>query len=334
MIPTLDLFCGGGGSSWGAAAAGARIVGAIDTWGIATETFADNFPTAVVRNATLRRRSGRRLLAKVREVELLLASPECTNHTCARGTLDFDEASRETALYVLNYSRAFQPRWVVIENVIQMRAWSRYQELLEALRRDYKVRTQVLDASDFGVPQTRRRLFILCDREREPPELSAHRSACRPSARGILDPSGTWEAKPLYRKGRASETLARAKRAMDELGEGVPFLIVYYSMDGGGGWQSLDRPLRTLTTLDRFGLVEWQQGEPTLRMLQVPELQRAMGFDKTYKMLRGSRRDRIKLLGNGVCPPVMRRIVSALAGIPTVSKPRCPPDVVHASLAA
>jgi DNA (cytosine-5)-methyltransferase 1 len=62
-------------------------------------------------------------------------------------------------------------------------------------------------------------------------------------------------AKP---EGRATETLARAKRAMDELGEGVPFLIVYYSTDGGGGWQTLDRPLRTLTTLDRFGLVEWQ----------------------------------------------------------------------------
>ena len=314
MIPTLDLFCGGGGSSWGATGAGARIVGAIDAWDIATETFADNFPTAVVRNATLRRRSGRRLLAKVPKVELLLASPECTNHTCARGTLDFDESSRETALYVLNYSRAFQPRWVVIENVIQMRAWSRYEELLEALRRDYKVRAQVLDASHFGVPQTRRRLFILCDRKREPPDLSAHRSATQPSVHDILDPSGTWEAKPLYREGRASETLARARRAIDELGKGVPFLIVYYSMDGGGGWQTLDRPLRTLTTLDRFGLVAWHQGEPTLRMLQVPELQRAMGFGENYRMLRGSRRDRIKLLGNGVCPPVMKHIVHELTG--------------------
>ena len=222
--------------------------------------------------------------------------------------------SRETALYVLNYARAFQPRWIVIENVIQMRTWSRYQGLLKALRRDYKVRAQLLDAANFGVPQTRRRLFILCDRKSEPPDLSVHRSSYRPTAGDVLDPPGSWEARPLYRKGRASETLARAKRAMDELGEGIPFLIVYYSMDGGGGWQSLERPLRTLTTLDRFGLVEWQQGEPTLRMLQVPELQRAMGFSKDYQMIRGSRRDRIKLLGNGVCPPVMQHIVAELTG--------------------
>ena len=50
-------------------------------------------------------------------------------------------------------------------------------------------------------------------------------------------------------------------------------------------------------------------------MLQVPELQRAMGFTKDYKLNQGSRRDRIKLLGNGVCPPVMEKIVAALTGI-------------------
>lgn len=91
----------------------------------------------------------------------------------------------------------------------------------------------------------------------------------------------------------------------------MPFLIVYYGSDGAGGWQALDRPLRTLTTLDRFGLVEWEGSEPTLRMLQVPELTKAMGFGSSYKLLHGARRDRIKILGNGVCPPVMQSIVTA-----------------------
>jgi DNA (cytosine-5)-methyltransferase 1 len=40
----------------------------------------------------------------------------------------------------------------------------------------------------------------------------------------------------------------------------------------------LERPLRTLTTLDRFGLVTWEGSEPMLRMLQVNELKSAMGF--------------------------------------------------------
>lgn len=99
---------------------------------------------------------------------------------------------------------------------------------------------------------------------------------------------------------------------MKELGKGEPFLIVYYGSDGAGGWQPLDRPLRTLTTLDRFGLVTWECHNPMLRMLQVPELKRAMGFDNDYSLPHGSRRDKIKILGNGVCPPVMEAIIRSL----------------------
>jgi DNA (cytosine-5)-methyltransferase 1 len=73
------------------------------------------------------------------------------------------------------------------------------------------------------------------------------------------------------------------------LGNGVPFLIVYYGSDYTG-WQPLTRPLRTITTLDRFGLVTWLGREPMLRMLQVPELMRGMGIDDGYHLPYGSRR--------------------------------------------
>jgi len=92
--------------------------------------------------------------------------------------------------------------------------------------------------------------------------------------------------------------------------------MVYYGSDGAGGCQSLDRPPRTLTTLDRFGLVQWDDdGTPTLRMLQVPELKRAMGV-QGFHMLQGTRRDKVKLLGNGVCAPVMEGIIRSLAAEP------------------
>lgn len=45
-----------------------------------------------------------------------------------------------------------------------------------------------------------------------------------------------------------------------------------------------------------------------LRMLQVPELKRAMGFPESFTLL-GQRRDQIRLLGNGVSPPVVKAIV-------------------------
>jgi DNA (cytosine-5)-methyltransferase 1 len=243
-------------------------------------------------------------------VDLVLASPECTSHTCARGNRARLEESRETALHVLNFVRAFRPRWVVIENVIHMRAWARYEEFISALREHFNIREFVLDAALFGVPQSRKRLFIVGDRDCDVPDVAG--TGPGEAAFSVIDQKNGWRMSPLFSPGRAEPTLARAMRAVGALGEGVPFLIVYYGTDGAGGWQPLDRPLRTLTTLDRFALVEWESGAPVMRMLQVPELKRAMGFGDEYRLLHGTRRDRIKLLGNAVCPPVVQAIVERL----------------------
>jgi DNA (cytosine-5)-methyltransferase 1 len=195
-----------------------------------------------------------------------------------------------------------------------MRLWLGYASLLSELKQSYRVQIQILDAANFGVPQQRRRLFVICDREADPPDLSGQIIKPPPTVSDIIDLSGSWPAKHLFNGKRAKATLQRARRAIKTLGEGVPFLIVYYGSDGAGGWQRLDRPLRTVTTLDRFGLVEWTPNEPTLRMLQVSELKRAMGFDNAFAMRHGVRREKIKLLGNAVSPPVITGILQRMCG--------------------
>lgn len=313
-LRTVDLFCGGGGSSWGAKAAGAEIVCGVDAWDLAARTFESNFRKATAIHATLTENCGPETIGKVGRIDLILASPECTNHTCAKGSKPRDEGSKRTARYLLNFASRLKPRFMVLENVVQMRSWHGYNPLIDELRElGYFVTPQVLDAADFGVPQTRRRLFLLCDRNRQP-EVVVPRRMKQVPARKILDPEGTWKVTPLDNGRRAAATLARAQRAIDALGRGESFLIVYYGSDGSGGWQPLDRPLRTMTTLDRFGLVTWHGRKPMMRMLQVPELQRAMGFDERFELRHGNRRDQIRLLGNGVCPPVMEAIVSSLTG--------------------
>lgn len=311
---TLDLFCGGGGSGWGALAAGAEIVCGVDGWETAARTYQANFPGARAIHATLDEESTPTALGEeLGNIDLILASPECTNHTCAKGSAPRDETSKRTARYILSFARELSPRWMVLENVIQMRSWDGYDLLISELEHiGYHVRSQVLDSADFGVAQTRRRLFLLCDRNHMPDEVVNPKSAFVP-ARTVLDPAGTWNSRSLYTPKRAVDTLARAERAIAALGRREPFLIVYYGSDGSGGWQPLDRPLRTLTTLDRFGLVTWDDDTPLLRMLQVPELQRAMGFDSSFALNHGSRRDKVRLLGNGVCPPVMEAVVRTLA---------------------
>ncbi len=293
--------------------AGAEIVDGVDAWDRAVETFAANFGNSAARLEELHDRSKPPRLLRAAGIELLLASPECTNHSCAKGAKPRDEESRRSARYVLGYARALAPRWLVIENVVQMRSWDGFNEFCAALgAMGYALRTQVLDAADFGVPQTRRRLFLLGDREAEPSAITPTRLRAPRPASSVVRLDGPWPSRPLYSDKRAAATIARAERAIDELGKGEPFLIVYYGSDGAGGWQSLDRPLRTMTTLDRFGLVTWSGRTPMLRMLQVDELKRAMGFPGWFKLPAGSRREKIMLLGNAVCPPLMQAVVNSL----------------------
>jgi DNA (cytosine-5)-methyltransferase 1 len=309
----LDIFCGGGGSSAGARAAGIELVGAIDMCPVATNTYRDNFPKAHVETGRLEDIKPSDVRKHVGSIDILLASPECTNHTPAKGSAPRCEASRATAMHAVEYAREFKPRWLVLENVVNMRPWSRFNELkMELKSLGYNLAEQVLDASDFGVPQSRKRLFLVGDRKQSPGLVTHRRPGPRKSAKAILDKPGTWDTTLLRREGRALDTLARAERAMSELGKESAFLVVYYGTDGSGGWQRLTRPLRTITTVDRFALVEPHPEGHRMRMLQVPELRRAMGFDTNYKLEVGTRRDQVRMLGNGVCPPVMTEVVQAL----------------------
>ena len=313
MIRTLDIFCGGGGSSYGARSAGAEIVCGIDQCNTAIATYADNFPPAHAVMSRLEDLIPKDLHKRIGDIDLLLASPECTNHTCAKGAVPRSEPSRATAMHTLRYAKEFKPRWLVMENVVHMMPWSRYGELKESLGDlGYNVREFILNASDFRYTQNRKRLFIVCDRHDEVKEITHPALRKKKTAWDILDRPGKWRTTPLYSPKRAKPTLARAERGFVEVGTEASFLLVYYGTDGCGGWQRLDRHLRTVTTVDRFALIEPGEKEHNIRMLQVSELRRAMGFKRDYLMNHGTRREKIRILGNGVCPPVMQAIVKQL----------------------
>src|SRR4029077_20580683 len=135
---------------YGARAAGAEIVCGIDLCNTATATYTDNFPDARVFTSKLEEINPRALRREIGDIDLLLASPECTNHTCAKGSAPRSEPSRATAMQTLRYAKEFKPRWLILENVVHMRPWSRYGELKESLQDlGYALREYVFDASEF-----------------------------------------------------------------------------------------------------------------------------------------------------------------------------------------
>jgi len=310
-IRTIDLFCGAGGSSFGARKAGAAIVAGFDIWQTAIVAYKTNFPEAKAFHNDLRNLSPKVIRKEIGEIDLILGSPECTNHSVAKGARDRCEASKNTAFEVTRFAEVFRPKWIIIENVVEMSAWNKHTKLINELNElKYYVNEIQLNSADFGVPQARNRLFLLCSLSDKihPPKPTSNQ---RMPVSSIIDWSDRYALSPVFKKGRAEKTLKRATNAIEVLGKNEPFIMVYYGT--GHGWQSIDKPLRTITTLDRFALVIPTKNGHMMRMLQPEELKLAMGFTDEYNLkLQMTRREKIMLMGNGVCPPVMTEILKNL----------------------
>lgn len=104
------------------------------------------------------------------------------------------------------------------------------------------------------------------------------------------------------------------------VGEVRAFLIKYYGNEKDG--QSLRKPLGTIPTHDRFGLVTIQGEDYVIvdigmRMLTPRELARAQGFPDSYvldPMINGkalSKSAQVRMIGNSVCPDVAAALISA-----------------------
>lgn len=312
MNTFADLFCGGGLGARGAVNAGMTPLVAVDLWKIATDTYKANFPSAVAINDRIEKVNPTDYIVPG-TLDLLLASPECTNHSKAKGNATINDYSRDTAFHTVQWVAALRPRWFIIENVVEMRDWHRYQELVDALRSlGYKTSEEKITASDFGAPQSRTRLFLIGGVCATPPKIVPSKNSRSRTVRDILDPDGTWPMSVLFTEGRAEATVARARNAIATLGADAEFLLVYYGSGGEKSWQTLDQPLRTVTTIDRFALVKKVNGKYMMRMLQPSELARAMSLPKAHVFPYGTRRDKIKLCGNGVCSVVTQTIVEQL----------------------
>ena len=296
-IKAIDLFSGLGGFTEGARLAGVPVIWAADHWQAAVDMHARNHPSAEHSCQDLQQADWTR----VPPHDLLLASPSCTGHTRARGVeRPHHDAARATAWCVLRVAEAQRPRAIVVENVPEMLAWACYRGWRLALSDlGYRISEQVLDVADLGVPQHRRRLFVVATRTRKPLVI-APGTAAHVGARSIIDlDAGTW--RPWRRLVPAS--VARIEAAQARFGETC--LVAYYSSEAGG--RDLDAPLGTVTTHDRHMVV---RGD-VARMLSVGELLAAQGFPADYP-LTGTHAERVMQVGNANAPPMARHIVAQI----------------------
>lgn len=161
MLTVGDIFSGGGGWSIGARMVGMQPVWAIEHDAQIAEVYRANLGSHVI-VADAAQVDIRRL----EPVDVLLASPPCQDHSIARSKNLPKRSDAEIGRCVIDYVRVLTPRFVMIENVEGWKRSKSFSEIFNALHAlGYWTNVQVLNAADFGVPQTRRRLFLRASRE-------------------------------------------------------------------------------------------------------------------------------------------------------------------------
>ena len=298
----IDLFAGAGGSSTGAVLAGCKVIFAANHWKAAVETHSRNHPATEHLLQDLCQAD----FTQFPRHDVLLASPACQGHSNARGKdRPHHDVCRATAWAVISCAEVHRPQFVLVENVPEFLGWTLYPVWRQALQAlGYAISENVLDSADFDVPQHRRRVFVLGVRGHTALMLNAPGLPSVPVSKIIQWDQGQWS--PIQKHGRSWHTLARINNGREVFGE--RFLVAYYGTERGG--RSLDEPIGTITTRDRFAVIDGSR----MRMLTVNEYKRAMGFQEDY-WLPDCKRLAIHLLGNAVCPPVatgiLRQLVAA-----------------------
>lgn len=177
-LTLTDLFCGAGGSSTGAVAVpGVRVRMAANHWQLAVDTHNTNHPDADHACADVSQVDPRYFP----RTDLLWASPECTNHSQAKGRRrthgqgdlfeplpdEAAERSRATMWDVVRFTEHHRYAAVIVENVVDVHAWAPFQAWLAAmgsLGYDHQLvclNSMHAQAGGLPAPQSRDRLYVV-----------------------------------------------------------------------------------------------------------------------------------------------------------------------------
>ena len=174
VLRVLDTFSGAGGFSLGFEMAGCEVIGAIESDRWACDTFAHNHPGAQVIHGDISKVSDDEFISSFETVKpnIVIGGPPCQGFSIAnRNAGDPKDPRNSLFRDFVRVGRIFSPTIMVMENVPNLLAAKTHdgepviEIIAKALRElDYHVYWKTLQATDFGVPQIRTRLFVVASR--------------------------------------------------------------------------------------------------------------------------------------------------------------------------
>jgi DNA (cytosine-5)-methyltransferase 1 len=158
-MEVVDLFSGCGGLSLGFQNAGFEIVAAIDKWEPAVKVYKDNFDHPIY-DTDLGSEEGLEFVKSLKP-QMIIGGPPCQDFSSA-GKRDETLGRADLTISYANIVASAKPEWFVMENVERITKSHILKEALQIFKEaGYGISYQVLDASFCGVPQSRKRFFLV-----------------------------------------------------------------------------------------------------------------------------------------------------------------------------
>ncbi|WP_337406834.1 DNA cytosine methyltransferase [Mitsuokella jalaludinii] len=330
-IRTIDCFCGAGGLSLGFEAEGFDVVYAFDIDETAIETYKHNSKyhhgKAFKRDIyNVSKKSIEQDLGKLLgKIDIIIGGPPCQGFSVQRRGDDNDHRNK----LILEYCRLIneiKPRFFVLENVgglMSKRGKPYISTLIETLSSNgYLIQTRKLLASDFGVPQNRRRVIVVGEMSTDgfthfkyPSPENGAKKTVREAIYDLMDK--TENDIPNHKADKLSEINLKRIRSIKE-GQGQDSLpdelqLKCHKKNNGHrhldtyGRMAWDQPSPTITArFDSFSRGRF--GHPVLdRTITLREGARLQTFPDDFEFL-GTKVEVAKQIGNAVPPVLARKI--------------------------
>lgn len=171
----IDLFAGCGGMSMGMENAGFAIAYANEMLEHPALTYSTNFPSTEVEIADIRKTDPVQVSKKIgrKKVDVIAAGPPCQGFSTL-GLRDENDGRNRLFKQIIKFVEFFQPKFVVMENVVGLLSMKKGKTIRSVCQKfekcGYSVSYDTLVASDFGVPQNRTRVFVICSKKNIPKE--------------------------------------------------------------------------------------------------------------------------------------------------------------------
>lgn len=263
------------------------------------------------------------------DFEMMCAGFPCQPFSIAGKTLGFDDPRGSIFFKLVQIIQAKRPHIVFLENVANLvnhDGGRTYATILSRLEKvGYNVFSKILNSAFFGVPQNRRRVYIVGFKRAEYGDNMrfsfTERRTLKTTFQNFMERnvhtnavSSRWaEYIELYEGKKTIEDMSfvvpKSRRTLERIvGNCDVSNCVLQVRSSGVRALPLDEPMPTFTVLNSGGGAHIPMLTKERRQLSLLEMKRIMGFPDDYDFSAVARTDAAKQLANAVCPPVIRSI--------------------------